>query len=55
MIPISIPSITEEEIELVNDAVKSTWVSSIGIYLEKISFKLLIAVKLPSFYFFWLL
>lgn len=35
MIPISIPSITKEEVELVTDAVKSTWVSSIGIYLEK--------------------
>lgn len=35
MIPISIPSITDEEIKLVTDAVKSTWVSSIGIYLEK--------------------
>lgn len=35
MIPISIPSITDKEISFVTDAVKSTWVSSIGIYLEK--------------------
>ncbi|MCX7747187.1 MAG: DegT/DnrJ/EryC1/StrS family aminotransferase [Clostridia bacterium] len=33
-IPISMPSITQKEIEYVNDAVKSGWVSSLGKYIE---------------------
>lgn len=35
LIPISRPSITDLEIGFVTDAVKSTWVSSLGEYLEK--------------------
>lgn len=35
MIPVSQPSISELEISLVTDAVRSTWVSSIGPYLDK--------------------
>jgi perosamine synthetase len=34
-IPISIPSITEKEIAFVTDAVRSTWVSSIGAYIDR--------------------
>ncbi|MDH3353576.1 MAG: DegT/DnrJ/EryC1/StrS family aminotransferase [Nanoarchaeota archaeon] len=34
-IPISMPSITQKEIDYVTDAVKSGWVSSIGPYVEK--------------------
>jgi perosamine synthetase len=34
-IPISKPSITEREISYVNDAVTSTWISSIGKYIDK--------------------
>lgn len=33
--PISKPSITEKEIEYVNDAVRSTWVSSLGKYIDR--------------------
>lgn len=33
--PISKPSITEKEIEYVNDAVRSTWVSSLGEYIDQ--------------------
>jgi perosamine synthetase len=29
-IPISMPSITQKEIDYVNDAVKSSWISSLG-------------------------
>src|SRR5688572_10272692 len=35
MIPISQPSITEKEIEYVNDAVRSTWISSLGKYIDR--------------------
>jgi perosamine synthetase len=34
-IPISQPSITQKEIDYVNDAVKSGWVSSLGKYIDK--------------------
>jgi perosamine synthetase len=34
-IPISKPSISELEIEYVNDAVRSTWVSSLGPYIDR--------------------
>ncbi|NET36069.1 MAG: DegT/DnrJ/EryC1/StrS family aminotransferase [Cyanothece sp. SIO1E1] len=34
-IPISQPSITQKEIEYVNDAVTSTWISSLGKYLDR--------------------
>ena len=34
-IPISVPSITEKEISYVNDAVKSTWISSLGKYIDR--------------------
>jgi len=33
--PISKPSITELEIEYVNDAVRSTWISSLGPYIDR--------------------
>lgn len=35
MIPISQPSITEKEIEYVTDAVKSSWISSLGRYIDQ--------------------
>jgi len=35
MIPISQPSITQKEIDYVTDAVKSTWISSLGKYIDK--------------------
>jgi perosamine synthetase len=35
MIPISKPSITQLEIDYVTDAVKSTWVSSLGKYIDR--------------------
>jgi perosamine synthetase len=35
MIPISQPSITEKEVSFVNDAVSSTWISSIGKYIDR--------------------
>ena len=35
MIPVSRPSISELEVSLVTDAVRSTWVSSIGPYLDQ--------------------
>jgi perosamine synthetase len=35
MILISQPSITQKEIDFVNDAVKSTWISSIGAYIDQ--------------------
>jgi perosamine synthetase len=34
-IPISQPSITQKEIEYVNDAVTSTWISSLGKYIDR--------------------
>ena len=34
-IPISQPSITQKEIDYVNDAVSSTWISSLGKYIGK--------------------
>lgn len=34
-IPISQPSITQKEIDYVNDAVTSTWISSLGKYLDR--------------------
>jgi len=34
MIPVSLPSVGEREIELVSDAVRSGWVSSAGSYIE---------------------
>jgi perosamine synthetase len=34
-IPISQPSITEKEIDYVNDAVRSTWISSLGKYIDR--------------------
>lgn len=34
-IPISQPSITEREIDYVTDAVKSTWISSLGKYIDR--------------------
>ncbi len=33
-IPVSVPSITQREIDLVNDAVASGWVSSLGKYVD---------------------
>jgi perosamine synthetase len=38
-IPISMPSITQLEIDYVNDAVKSTWISSIGKYIDEFESK----------------
>jgi len=35
MIPISQPSITQKEIDYVTDAVKSTWISSLGKYIDQ--------------------
>ena len=35
MIPVSRPSISDAELELVTDAVRSGWVSSLGVYLDK--------------------
>ncbi|MBS1680691.1 MAG: DegT/DnrJ/EryC1/StrS family aminotransferase [Bacteroidetes bacterium] len=35
MIPISQPSITRKEIDYVTDAVKSTWISSLGKYIDQ--------------------
>jgi len=35
MIPISQPSITQKEIDFVTDAVKSTWISSLGKYIDR--------------------
>lgn len=34
-IPISKPSVTEREVELVSDAVRSTWISSLGKYIDQ--------------------
>ena len=34
-IPISKPSITEKEIEYGTDAIRSTWISSLGKYIEE--------------------
>lgn len=34
-IPISQPSITQKEMDYVNDAVKSTWISSLGKYIDR--------------------
>lgn len=33
--PISQPKLSESEIELITSAVKSTWISSTGEYIEK--------------------
>jgi perosamine synthetase len=35
-IPVSKPSITQLEIDYVNDAVKSTWISSLGKYIDRL-------------------
>src|SRR5688500_11807286 len=35
-IPVSKPSISEVEIDYVNDAVKSTWISSLGKYIDRL-------------------
>lgn len=35
LIPISQPSITQKEVEYVTDAVKSTWISSLGKYIDR--------------------
>lgn len=35
MIPISQPSITQKEIDYVSDAVRSTWISSLGPYIDR--------------------